>query len=173
MVREVPMIWSPALANDPGEGSARSAKRERRTSTASLPCYLRQMGATDLIDHAREIELSRDMSAARERLGRILVRVAGKFPAELEKVGVLPGPGCAATCGFQLARFCKGMAVNESRPRVRSQLLRWARDATDHAGRLRRARDTMIRANLRLVIHVAKRFVNRGVAFLDLKTRRW
>jgi len=126
------------------------------------------MGATALIDHAREIELSRIMSSARERLSRILVRMAAKFPAEFEKVGTLPGPGFFVTNGFQLARICKGIAVNERRPRIRSQLLRWARDSTDLAAQLQQAREMMIRANLRLVIHVAKRFVNRGVAFLDL-----
>lgn len=164
-VREVPMIWSPVLANDSRKESAQSKRRERRTSSASLPCYLRQMGETALIDHDREIELSSTMSDARERLGRVLVRVARSFPAELEKVGIVPG---AATCGFRLARICEGIAVNERRPRIRSQLLRWAREAIDHAGRLREARDTLTRANLRLVVHVAKRFVNRGVSFLDL-----
>jgi len=162
------MSWSPAFADGPRKESTRSAKKESRSSSASLPCYLRQMGQTALIDHAREIELSRTMSEARERLSRIFVRMADKFPAELQKVGSLPVPGCSTTCGFQMARISKGIAVNETRPRIRSQLLRWARDATDQAGRLRQARDAMIRANLRLVIHVAKRFVNRGVSFLDL-----
>ena len=163
------MSWSSsAITKEPAVKSARSAKRQRRSVSASLPCYLRQMGETSLIDHAREIELSRAMSRARAKLGRILVRVASKHPAELERLGVLSGSACAATCGFQLARLCKGLAMSERRPRFRSQLLRWAREATDHAASLRQARDTMIRANCGSWFTWPRRFVNRGVAFLDL-----
>ena len=84
-----------------------------KPTAAILPIYLREMGATPLIDETQEVDL------ARENRGEVKVQ---------QIVGA--------------ARACKRHI--------------------DHA------RDALILANLRLVVHIAKKYLNHGISFMDL-----
>jgi RNA polymerase primary sigma factor len=126
------------------------------------------MGAIPLLDHAREVELSRTMADARLRLRRLFDAVSRSFPEGLDRAGIAPDEKCITTCGPRMAQVCTGLAEQPQPLRGRARLLAWARAISEQSRRLDRARDELIRANLRLVVHVAKRFAKRGVSFADL-----
>jgi len=126
------------------------------------------MGAIPLLDRDREVELSRTMFDARRELRRLFDQATDTFADDLQRAGFVPDETCIATCGPRLARACNGLAAREQRIRCRTRLLELSRAVARQSRRLDSARDTLIRSNLRLVVHVAKRFANRGVPFVDL-----
>jgi len=163
------MGWSAQrVLGESVKAPTRASRGGRTGSAAALPCYLRQMGAIPLLDHPREVELARTMAAARRGLKRLFSSVVRTFPEDLARAGIVSDEKCIAACGTRMVQVCRGLAAREQRRRCRSRLLAWARSAADQTRRLDRAREELIRSNLRLVVHVAKRFSNRGVSLVDL-----
>ena len=136
-------------------------------SSRHLPRYLRDMSAYPLIDAARELQLFRQVERARAGL----VRIARDLPATTVTVLEEAGPlGPRRRGEWPMARIdalCARLAaVRSSHPGLIDEVtLRRARALQRTLGE---ARDALVNANLRLVVHVAKRFVGRGVPLLDL-----
>ncbi len=131
--------------------------------------YLKEIGKVPLLNAAQEVdlarrieagefaaELTRDLEAAEKpdpkKLRRVIDRVVAIREHQLEKFGKVEGIG-------------RDPVRKGWRPKGREQLLEFLR-RVERDGQL--AKKRLIEANLRLVVSIAKRYVGRGMLFLDL-----
>ncbi len=115
--------------------------------------YLRQIGRTPLLSAPEEVELARRVEAGLAATRRLMERAEAGIATRAEAgsgEGVVPAVGAPAVGS--------GNGVEEA------QLLEDERLRLDGL----EAKDVLVRANLRLVVSIAKRYRGRGMAFLDL-----
>jgi RNA polymerase primary sigma factor len=132
-----------------------------------LPMYLREMGSTPLIDERMEVKLASQLKEAR----LAICSLAKKLPASARPFVLgddMEGPSRGAEWPLDsLERFCSRLATYAAEselPKVRQI----AKATRRHKRSLEEARDALILANLRLVVHIAKKYVNHGLSFVDL-----
>jgi RNA polymerase primary sigma factor len=129
--------------------------------------YLKNVGQEPLLTAGEQVELARDLSNARSALARL----ARTLPRHCRRQ-VLEGPAPSSRRGSdwslnELERFYERL-LQYGRDRRDFRTRRTLRDARAHKRRLDHARHKLIVANLRLVVHVARKYVNNGLPFLDL-----
>ena len=129
--------------------------------------YLQQMGATPLLDAKQEVELASRFTGERAATAKL----AQALPEECRAFALTGGrydPGLGATWPLSdLERFLGKLAhyaVHHPDAAVTASL----RKIRIHKRSLDTARDGLILANLRLVVHIAKKYTNRGLPFMDL-----
>ncbi|MDX1388028.1 MAG: sigma-70 family RNA polymerase sigma factor [Acidobacteriota bacterium] len=137
-------------------------------STASaLPIYLREMGANALIDGKKEVELSTQLRKARIAIARIAERLPSVC-REHALADCTAEPSLGVEWPIKdIERFVERLAsyVDRAPGRTAREALRLARR---HKSLLDEAREALTVANLRLVVHIAKRYANSGIPFMDL-----
>jgi RNA polymerase primary sigma factor len=146
----------------PGRGriaSYTSSERSGGTAADPVHAYLKEIGKVPLLTADLEVELARRMeagNAASEELARRIE--AGNAAAE-------------ALARTKSVTETELRPDGQSRARVASATQPRAEKRTKLRSQVRRgqqAKEALIEANLRLVVSIAKRYRNRGLAFLDL-----
>ena len=144
---------------DPAEG--------RDLSGGSVPTYFREMGATPLLERGQETELARGLSDARKQFADEVRRLPADWREFVLEPDLQKSPK-RQLWGFRQVDECYERLLAFERAHRRPDLA----DRLDRVKRARReidrCRDALILANLRLVIHIVKRYVNQGLPFSDL-----
>ena len=134
---------------------------------SARPVYMREMGVTPLLTREQEIEHAAELKDAREQFAKIVMRLP-KNCREQVLEGDMDGPKSTwqwpldrlETCYRALLRFDK--ITDDDRIKVAVKKLKIENR------RIERAREALTVANLRLVIHIAKKYSRSGLPDMDL-----
>jgi len=147
-------------------GGRRGASRDA-TDGDLVPIYLRQMSETPLLDREGEVKIAAGLLEARIEFAAQVRKLPAAcrnyaLPESLRKskASELWPLDSVETCYESLVRYGKGHPELQ-RNAVFTRVKRTKR-------RIESCRNALIQANLRLVAHVAKKFANQGLAYMDL-----
>jgi RNA polymerase sigma factor (sigma-70 family) len=172
-----------ALAREAGEApdlnvpedllEAKSADLEAEEETTRVVdpvlIYLQEAGTIPLLTAADEVRLARQMESAKARLSEILGRCLGVEPQAAAPEGERWRTECLRQVQGWMTGLERGAVEVQRDSGLSSTQLRqlWA-ELQPWQEALEEARATLVSANLRLVVTMAKQHLNRGLPLLDL-----
>ncbi len=141
--------------------------RDAGVSASTLPVYLREMGSIALLEPHEETRLARELEDAREALIRLARRIPSAHRDRILEVDEeLPARALDWPID-RLEAFWRRAEVLVAVSGIRSLEAILAAAAAERRG-MERAREALTVANLRLVVHIARKYVGNGLPFTDL-----
>jgi RNA polymerase sigma factor (sigma-70 family) len=131
-----------------------------------LQRYLHDLEASEPLKPAEELDLAHRMRRARERL----IKIAGSLPADCRNAVLGRVRPDELTPDLPYARLERlvNRLMKAAAKRRNTELDRLAHLALENWSELEQSRSTFVSRNLRLVVHIAKRYTRHGVPLLDL-----
>ncbi len=163
-----------------GKDAAKATKRSNRSTTDMVRLYLQEIGRVPLLKRDEEVaeaqKIQRYMNLLNERASAAsegdelmqcfvgLIDIHDRMAAQL---GHRPSwQKWAAAAEMEVAQIKQKLALGRERWAQVAKISVKELDRSQKAGL--RAKEHMIKANLRLVVSVAKKYQNRGLELLDL-----
>jgi len=133
-----------------------------------LSIYFREMGASQLIDKRREQDLARELQQARRALETVLRKLPAACRAYVLETAATHRSDREARSLHQVgASYERLLRYHQGHPDD-TMVATLAHRAKCCKARIDQAREALILANLRLVLHIAKKYANHAIPFLDL-----
>jgi len=137
---------------------------EKSSNVDLLSVYLKEMGETPLLDKDDEVRIATELDDAR----RAIVQGFFDLPAECQAFVVEGRKPPRGHWSFEKVEGCYERLLRYSRGNPAVERSAAVKEIKQLKRRVDKSRDEMILANLRLVTHIAKKYVNQGMAFIDL-----
>ena len=164
-LRQVDPIENNVSESEPTRGGKRA--EAMKAASPMLRLYFQEMVVTPLIDEKEEVRLARQLERTRQAIAELALALPASC-REFVLAGDESGPKLGAAWPLSRLEAFLGKLVHYAAQHQDTPVAAALREIRAHKSALDDARDGLVRANLRLVVHIAKKYANSGMPLMDL-----